>query len=121
MKVLSIEQMNRLKELGVNVSNASVRVGQIVFYHGDSWYCVDSYNVHLFKDDDDDTSCFEEEYKAFSLQVKKNGCGGYYVIMALSASMMDTMRTMTKKEASEYLAELSSAISQPSEKSTLGL
>lgn len=52
---------------------------------------------------------------------KKMDAGGYYVIMALSASMMDTMRTMTKKEASEYLAELSSAISQPSEKSTLGL
>lgn len=68
MKVLTIEQMNRLKELGVDVSNASVRVGQMFFYHGDSWYGVDSYNVHLFKDDDDDTSCFEEEYKAFTLQ-----------------------------------------------------
>ena len=68
MKVLSLEQMHHLKELGVDVSNASVRVGQMVFYHGDSWYGVDSYNVHLFKDDDDDTSCFEEEYKAFTLQ-----------------------------------------------------
>jgi len=68
MKVLTIEQMNKLKELGVDVSNASVRVGQMVFYHGDSWYGVDSYNVHLLKDDDDDTSCFEEEYKAFTLQ-----------------------------------------------------
>lgn len=68
MKVLSIEQMNRLKELGVDVSNASVGVGQMVFYHGDSWYGVDSYNVHLLKDDDDDTSCFEEEYRTFTLQ-----------------------------------------------------
>ena len=68
MKVLTIEQMNKLKELGVDTSNASVRVGQMVFYHGDSWYGVDSYNVHLLKDDDDDTSCFEEEYKAFTLQ-----------------------------------------------------
>lgn len=68
MKVLSLEQMNRLKELGVDVSNASVRVGQMVFYHGDSWYGVDSYNVHLLEDDDDDTSCFEEEYKLFTLQ-----------------------------------------------------
>ena len=67
-QVLSIEQMNRLKELGVDVSNASVRVGQMVFYHGDSCYGVDSYNVHLLKDDDDDTSCFEEEYKLFTLQ-----------------------------------------------------
>ena len=67
-QVLSIEQMKRLKELGVDVSNASVRVGQMVFYHGDSWYGVDSYNVHLLKDDDDDTSCFEEEYKLFTLQ-----------------------------------------------------
>ena len=68
MKVLSIEQMKRLKELGIDVSNASVRVGQMIFYHGDSWYGVDSYNVHLLNDDDDDTSCFEEEYKSFTLQ-----------------------------------------------------
>ena len=68
MKVLTIEQMNKLKELGVDVSNASVRVGKMVFYHADSWYGVDSYNVHLLKNDDDDTSCFEEEYKAFTLQ-----------------------------------------------------
>ena len=68
MKVLSLEQMTKLKELGVDVSNASVRVGQMVFYHGDSYYGADSYNVHLLKDDDDDTSCFEEEYKSFTLQ-----------------------------------------------------
>ena len=68
MKVLSIEQMNKLKELGVDVSNASARVGQMLFYHGDSWYGIDSYNLTLLNDDDDDTSCFEEEYKAFSLQ-----------------------------------------------------
>ena len=72
MKVLTIEQMNKLKELGVDVSNASVRVGQMVFYHGDSLYGVDSYNVHLLKDDDDDTSCFEEEYKAFTLQIYRD-------------------------------------------------
>ena len=38
------------------------------FYHGDSWYGVDSYNVHLLKDAEDDTSCFEEEYKTFTLR-----------------------------------------------------
>ena len=38
MKVLTIEQMNKLKELGIDVSNASVRVGQMVFYHGDSLF-----------------------------------------------------------------------------------
>ena len=68
MKVLTIEQMNKLKELGVDVSNASARVGQMLFYHGDSWYGIDSYNLTLLNDDDDDTSCFDEEYKAFTLQ-----------------------------------------------------
>ena len=86
MKVLTIEQMNRLKELGVDVNNASVRVGQMVFYHGDFLYGVDSYNVHLLEDDDDDTSCFEEEYKAFTLQdiieLLPYEIKGYYLAIA---------------------------------------
>ena len=52
---------------------------------------------------------------------KKMGVQGYYVSMALAATMMDTLRMMMKTEAEQYLAELSSAQNQPSERSTLGL
>jgi len=52
---------------------------------------------------------------------KKMGVEGYYVSMVLAATMMDTMRTMTKVEAEQYLQELTSAQKPLLEKSTLGL
>lgn len=52
---------------------------------------------------------------------KKMGAEGYYLIMASSVMMMDTMRTMTKAEAKEYLAVLSSETKPHSDKNTLGL
>lgn len=49
---------------------------------------------------------------------KKMVADGFYLSMVLGASMMDTMRTMTKTEAEEYLRELSLATGQHSEKSS---
>lgn len=51
---------------------------------------------------------------------KKIPVNGYYTSMVFLVSMMDTMRTMTHKEAEQYLQELSSATKQPSEKSSDG-
>ena len=52
---------------------------------------------------------------------KKMGVEGYYVSMVLAATMMDTMRMMTKVEAEQYLQDLSSAQKQPLARNTLGL
>ena len=68
MKVLSIEQMTKLKELGVDTSKASVRVGKMEFKHGDPWYGKEEYDVFLFDNEDNDTQCFVESYRAFTLQ-----------------------------------------------------
>ena len=68
MKVLSIEQMNKLKQLGVDTSKASVRVGKMEFKHGDPWYGKEEYDVFLFDNEDNDTQCFVESYRAFTLQ-----------------------------------------------------
>ena len=51
---------------------------------------------------------------------KKMAVEGYYMSMVLSAMMMDTIRTMTKTEAEQYLQELTSAQKQPLVKNTLG-
>lgn len=68
MKVLSIEQMTKLKELGVDTSKASVRVGKMEFKHGDPWYGKEEYDVFLFDNEDNDTQCIVESYRAFNLQ-----------------------------------------------------
>lgn len=68
MKVLSIEQMTKLKEHGVDTSKASVRVGKMEFKHGDPWYGKEEYDVFLFDNEDNDTQCFVESYRAFTLQ-----------------------------------------------------
>ena len=68
MKVLSANQMQKLKELGIDTSKASIRVGQMIFTHGDPWYEKEEYDVYLFDHEDNDTNCFVEEYRAFTSQ-----------------------------------------------------
>ena len=68
MKVLSIEQMTKLKELGVDTDKASVRVGQMIFTQSDPWYGTDKYDVYLFDHEDNDTGCFNESYRTFTLE-----------------------------------------------------
>lgn len=52
---------------------------------------------------------------------KKMDSDSYYVSMVLAMTMMTTMKNLTKKEAEQYQAELTSAQDRPSEKNTLGL
>lgn len=68
MKVLSFEQMRKLKELGIGTSKARIRVGQMIFTQSDPWYGKEEYDVYLFDHEDNDTDCFVEEYRAFTSQ-----------------------------------------------------
>ena len=68
MKVLSIEQMTRLKQLGVDTDKASIRVGQMIFTQSDPWYGTEKYYIYLLDHEDNDTNCFFEEYRTFTLQ-----------------------------------------------------
>lgn len=68
MKVLSIEQMTKLKELGVDTDKASIRVGQMIFTQSDPWYGTEKYDIYLLDHEDNDTQCFVESYRAFNLQ-----------------------------------------------------
>jgi len=68
MKVLSDNQMQKLKELGIDTSKASIRVGQMIFTQSDPWYGKEEYDVYLFDHEDNDTNCFVEEYRAFTSQ-----------------------------------------------------
>ena len=68
MKVLSFEQMQKLKELGIDTSKASIRVGRMIFTQSDPWYGKEEYDVYLFDHEDNDTNCFVEKYRAFTSQ-----------------------------------------------------
>ena len=68
MKVLSVNQMQKLKELGIDTSKASIRVGRMIFTQSDPWYGKEEYDVYLFDHEDNDTDCFVEEYRTFTLQ-----------------------------------------------------
>ena len=68
MKVLSVNQMQKLKELGIDTSKASIRVGQMIFTHGDPWYEKEEYDVYLFDHEDNYTNCFVEKYRTFTSQ-----------------------------------------------------
>ena len=66
MKLLSVNQMQKLKELGIDTSKASIRVGQMIFTQSDPWYGKEEHDVYLFDHEDNDTNCFVEEYRTFT-------------------------------------------------------
>ena len=68
MKVLSDNQMQKLKELGIDTSKASIRVGKMIFTQSDPWYGKEEHDVYLFDHEDNYTNCFVEEYRAFTSQ-----------------------------------------------------
>lgn len=82
----------------------------IKFFHGIFWRWL--FYVRQFD--------YDQLYPIVVEGKKKMLWDGFYISMALAASMMDTTRTMMKEEAEQYLRELSSGQDQPSEKNILG-
>jgi len=83
---------------------------KIKFFHGIFWrwlFYIDGFDY--------------EQLQPIILEGKKKMMDqGFWICMAVASAMMDTTRTMMKKEASQFLQELTLVTGQPSEKNTLG-